>query len=311
MCTYSIVVPAYNEEKALQLFYDAVKPVLQSTGESYEMIFVNDGSTDETKSILDKLAKEDTCVKVCHFSRNFGQQSALFCGLQKASGNAVICMDADLQDPPEVALQMIEKWKEGYEVVHGKRNKRDGESVFKKGTAKLFYALTRKITGLEIPQNTGDFKLYDRKVVNALLNLNEHDRLLRVQTAWVGFKQTAIEFDRPKRIAGETHYTVKKMVKLAKAGVFPNTEYTLSLPLKLGLFLSFASIACMIAFLVLSCCGVYFGGLTAWLFPALALSVGIVAICQGVSNIHTAMIYKEVQNRPQYIIADEKNFEGK
>ncbi len=309
MCKYSIIVPAYNEEKTLQLFYDALTPVMQSTGESYELIFINDGSTDETKTILDKLTQTDKRVKACHFSRNFGQQSALFCGLQKSSGNAVIAMDADLQDPPEVALQMIEKWKEGYQIVHGKRKKREGETAFKRGTASLFYKLTRKLTGLDVPQNTGDFKLYDRQVVNALLSLTERDRLLRVQTAWIGFKQTFVEFDRPERIAGETHYTVKKMVKLAKAGIFPNTEFTLSFPLKLGFILGLLSVACFIAFIILSGCGVYFGGLTAWLFPSLALGVSLVTICQGVSNIHLNMVYKEVQNRPQYIIAEEKNFE--
>lgn len=308
MCEYSIIVPAYNEEKALQLFYDAITPVMESTGESYELIFINDGSTDETKTILDRLTQTDKRVKACHFSRNFGQQSALFCGLQKSSGNAVIAMDADLQDPPEVALQMIEKWKEGYQIVHGKRNKRKGETAFKRGTASLFYKLTRKLTGLDVPQNTGDFKLYDRQVVGALLSLTERDKLLRVQTAWIGFKQTFVTFDRPERIAGETHYTVKKMVKLAKAGIFPNTEFTLSFPLKLGLCLGFLSVACFALFMILSGCGVYFGGLTAWLFPSLGLGVSIVTICQGVSNIHLNMVYKEVQNRPQYIIAEEKNF---
>jgi len=309
MCEYSIVVPAYNEEKTLRLFYDAMTPVMESVGQAYELIFVNDGSVDETKNILDGLAERDSRVKVCHFSRNFGQQSALFCGLKKASGRAVITMDADLQDPPQIALQMIEKWKEGYEIVHGKRRKRKGESAFKKGTASLFYKLTRKITGLNVPQNTGDFKLYDRKVVDALLSLPEHDRLLRVQTAWIGFSQTEVEFDRPERIAGETHYTVKKMVSLAKAGVFPNTEYTLTLPLKIGLFLGVISVACFIVFIVLSCLDIYFGGLTAWLFPTIGLSVSALAFCQGVSNIHVNMIYKEVQNRPLYIIADEKNFD--
>ena len=309
MCKYSIVVPAYNEEKTLQLFYDAVTPVMDRTGENYELIFINDGSTDETGAIADKLAQEDKRVKVCHFSRNFGQQAALLCGLEKSSGAAVICMDADLQDPPEIALAMIEKWKEGYEVVHGKRKKRKGESAFKKATANLFYKFTRKITGLELPQNTGDFKLFDRKVVQAVLSMQEHDRLLRVQTAWVGFKQTFVEFDRPKRIAGETHYTVKKMVKMAQAGIFPNTDYMLTLPIKLGFLLGFASVACFITFIVLACCGVYFGGLTAWLFPTVGLFAALLLVSQGVANIHTNMIYKEVQNRPKYIVTREKNFE--
>ena len=306
---YSIVVPAYNEEKSLRLFYDAVTPAFDSLQEEYELIFVNDGSRDATKEILDSLAEQDKRVKVCHFSRNFGQQAAILCGLKKSSGEAVIVMDADLQDPPEVALEMIEKWKEGYDIVHGKRRKRKGESAFKKQTAKLFYKLTRKITGLELPQNTGDFKLYARNVVNVICALPEHDRLLRAQACWVGFSQTEVEFDRPFRVAGETHYTVKKMVKLAQAGVFPNTDYTLTLPIKLGVLLGVVSLLCAITFIVLSCCKIFYGGLIAWLYPALGFFTSVLLICQGLGNMHVGMIYKEVQNRPQYILSETRNFD--
>lgn len=309
MPKYSIIVPAYNEEKSLQLFYDAVTPMMEGLNEEYEMIFVNDGSRDETKDILRGLAEKDKRVKVCNFSRNFGQQAALLCGLKESSGEAVIAMDADLQDPPEVALQMIEKWKEGFDVVHGKRRKRKGETVFKKATAFFFYRFMRKITGLDMPADVGDFKLYDRKVVDAILSMGEHDRLLRAQVTWVGFKQTFIEFDRPERVAGETHYTLKKMIKLAESGIFPNTDYTLTLPIKLGLALGFASVACFITFIALACCDVWFGGLTAWLFPTVAALVAVVLVCQGMANIHTAMIYKEVQNRPKYVVAEKLNFE--
>lgn len=309
MCKYSIVVPAYNEEKSLQLFYDAVMPLMESTGEAFEVIFVNDGSRDETRNILNGLAEKDKRVKVFHFSRNFGQQSAFLCGFEHASGEAIIAMDADLQDPPEVALQMIEKWKEGYDVVHGKRRKRRGETVFKKVTAHIYYRFMRKITGMDMPKDVGDFKLYDRKVVDAILSMPEHDRLLRAQTTWVGFSQTFIEFDRPERVAGETHYTLKKMVKLAKAGILPNTAYTLSLPLKGGIVLGVLSVLCFVTFIVLACVGINFGGLTAWLFPTIALSASIILVCQGLANMHTAMIYKEVQNRPRYIVAEKKNFD--
>ena len=221
MTKYSIVVPAYNEERALRLFYNAVLPTFESLREDFEIIFVNDGSTDKTQEILAELARVDKRVKVCRFSRNFGQQAAILCGLERAVGDAVIVMDADLQDSPQTALLMIDKWKEGFEIVHGKRRKRVGESAFKKRTADLFYAFTRKLTGLDIPSNVGDFKLYDRKVVDVLVKMDEHDRLLRTQTAWLGFTQTFVEFDRPERVAGETHYTVKKMVKLAQSGIFP------------------------------------------------------------------------------------------
>ena len=307
MVKYSLVIPAYNEEATLRLFYEAVTPLFSALNESYEMIFINDGSSDRTQEILNELCALDDCVKYCRFSRNFGQQAAILCGLEYARGEAVIVMDADLQDPPSVALEMIEKWKQGYEIVHGRREKRRGESAFKKNTAKLFYAFTRKITGMEIPSGVGDFKLYDRKVVDAVLSMGEHDRLLRAQTAWLGFKQTFVDFERPERIAGKTHYTVKKMVKLAQAGIFPNTDYTLSLPLKLGVILCSLSVMCFIAFIALTLTGVYFGGLTAWLFPTVGMLGGLILIGQGLSNIHLGMIYKETQNRPKYVVAESKN----
>ena len=307
MAKYSLVVPAYNEEKSLPLFYEAVVPLMEPLGEEFEMIFVNDGSRDGTKEILRGLAERDKRVKVCNFSRNFGQQAAFLCGFLEATGDAVIAMDADLQDPPEVALLMIEKWKEGYDVVHGKRRRREGETVFKRATASLFYRFMRKATSLDMPADVGDFKLYDRKVVDAVLSLGEHDRLLRAQAAWVGFRQTTVEFDRPERVAGETHYTLKKMVKLAESGVFPNSDFPLKLPLKLGLGLLGLSLACFVVFIVLACCGVYFGGLTAWLFPALGTAAGLLLFCRGLSNIYLSMIYSEVQNRPKYIVEDKFN----
>ena len=307
MIQYSIVVPAYNEEQSLQLFYDAVTPKFESLGEEYEIIFVNDGSRDATKEILRTLCEKDKRVKAANFSRNFGQQAALLCGFKLAKGQAIIAMDADLQDPPEVALQMIEKWKEGYKVVHGKRRARQGESAFKKRTASLFYKMARRWTNIDIPQSVGDFKLYDRAVVDVILSMPEHDRLLRVQTAWVGFSQTEVEFDRPERIAGQTHYTLKKMIALAKAGIFPNTQKTLSLPLKTGIALTALSLSCFAVFAVLTCCNVWFGGLTAWLFPAIGFATGLILTGQGMANIHVGMIYKEVQNRPQYIVSETFN----
>ncbi len=311
MVKYSIIIPAYNEETTLQIFYDRVTPVLDTLQEEYELIFVNDGSRDKTEEILKSLCARDERVKGCSFSRNFGQQAALLCAMEHAKGEAIIAMDADLQDPPEVALEMIARWKEGYEIVHGKRRKRKGETVFKRATASLFYKLTRKITGMEMQRDSGDFKLYDRKVVDVLLSMGEHDRLLRSQTAWVGFKQTCVEFDRPERVAGKSHYTVKKMVRLAESGIFPNTDYTLTFPLKLGALLSFLSVLCFGAFAVLACCGVNFGGLTAWVFPSIGLAVGMILFFQGLSNMHVAMIYKEVQNRPKYIVSARYNIDEK
>ena len=305
---YSIVVAVYNEEKSLPIFYSTVKPMMDGLNEDYEMIFVNDGSRDKSEEILREIAANDERVKVCTFSRNFGQQAALLCGLEKSCGEAVIAMDADLQDPPEVALQMIEKWKEGYDIVHGKRRKRKGETVFKRASAALFYRLTRKITGIDMPADVGDFKLYDRKVVDAILSLGEHDRLLRAQTAWVGFKQTSIEFDRPERVAGETHYTLKKMVNLAASGIFPNTDYPLTLSFKLGLVFGIASVLCMITFIILSCSGVNYGGLVAWLFPTISLALSVYLINAYFTNVYVYMTYRETQNRPKYIVRETLNF---
>lgn len=311
MSLISFIVPCYNEEKSLQIFYDTVTPIFEGMGEEYEIIFVNDGSKDTTLSVMKTLAEKDKRVKICSFSRNFGQQAALLCGIEQAKGDAVIAMDADLQDPPLVALEMIAKWKEGYEVVHGKRKKRKGETIFKKATAHIYYRFMRKITGMEIQRDSGDFKLYDRKVVDVLLSMNEHDRLLRAQIAWVGFKQTYIEFDRPERVAGETHYTLKKMWKLAQSGIFPNTDYTLTFPIKLGTLLGVLSAICFAVFIVLACMKVAFGGLMAWVFPSIGMATAILLVCQGMANMHTAMIYREVQNRPKYILSEKINFEEK
>ncbi len=305
---YSIVVAVYNEEKSLPIFYSTVKPLMDNLNEEYELIFVNDGSRDKSEEILKGLASEDKRVKVCSFSRNFGQQAALLCGLEHAKGDAVIAMDADLQDPPEVALQMIEKWKEGYDVVHGKRKKRRGETFFKKASASLFYRFTRKLTKLDMPADVGDFKLYDRKVVDAILALPEHDRLLRAQVGWVGFKQASIEFDRPERVAGETHYTLKKMLNLAANGIFPNTDYPLTLSFKLGLLFGILSVLCMATFIVLSCVGVNYGGLTAWIFPTVAFALAVYLVNSYFTNIYVYMTYREVQNRPKYIVKEELNF---
>ena len=201
---YSIVVPAYNEEQSLPLFFERVIPMFEALNEPFEIIVVNDGSKDKTEDILRQKCLEDKRVRGISFSRNFGQQAAFLCGLKHTSGEAVIAMDADLQDPPEVALEMIEKWKEGYDIVHGRRKKRPGESVFKRITAKVYYKFLHRISYSKVPPNVGDFKLYSRRAVDEIIAMPEHNRLLRAQASWVGFKQTFIDFDRPAREVGET-----------------------------------------------------------------------------------------------------------
>ena len=304
---YSIVVPVYNEEQAIPLFYERIIPVMEQTKETYEIIFVNDGSKDNTYNILVDLAKKDKKIKVIDFSRNFGQQAALLSGFSESKGEAVIDIDVDLQDQPETILQMIEKWKEGYEVVHGRRTVREGETFFKKFTSTAYTKFIASITGLNIPAKVGDFKLFDRKVINTICSLPEHNRFLRGITSWVGYKQAFVEFDRDKRVAGETKYNVKKLVRLAKDGIVANSDYPLSLPLKHGLFTAIISILCFMTFIVLAFCKINLP-LTAWLFPTIALFASVLMIHTGLTNLYISRIYDEVKGRPNYIVREKINF---
>lgn len=307
---YSIVVPCFNEEATIPAFYEAIIPVMEQTKEKYEVIFINDGSRDKTAQILAEIAAKDKRVKVINFAKNFGQQAAILAGFTEAQGDAVVDIDVDLQDPVEAILPMIEKWKEGYDVVHGKRLLRKGETFFKKKTSDLYTKFFEKITGLKIPKNCGDFKLFDRKVVDVLVNMQEHDRFLRGMTEWVGFKQTFVEFERKERFAGETKYTVKKLFKLATNGIVANSSYPLSLSLKAGIFFGLNSCLAFLTFIILACCKIVLP-LVAWLFPAIALMFSILFVLMWVSNIYVARIYKEVQDRPLYVIRDKINFEKK
>ena len=209
----SVVIPMYFEEENVMDCYTRLGYVLKNR--EYELIFVNDGSTDRTLPLLEELAEKDKRVKVISFSRNFGHQMAVSAGIEHARGDGVVLIDADLQDPPEVILEMIAKWEEGYDVVYGKRAKREGESAFKKVTAKLFYRFLDKMSDVKIPRDTGDFRLMDRKVVNALLAMPEKNRFIRGMVSWVGFRQTAVTYVRNPRLKGETKYPLKKMLKFA------------------------------------------------------------------------------------------------
>ena len=305
---YSILVPAYNEQEVLDIFYETMKKHMDPLKEPYEIIFVNDGSKDNTALILANIAKRDKNVKVINFSRNFGQQAAELAALTYAKGDACIIMDCDLQDPPEVAVQMIGKWKEGYEIVHGKRKKRKGETFFKKATAHMYYRFLRKITNMDIPTDTGEFKLYDRKAVNAILSLPEHNRYLRGLATWVGFKQTSISFDRPERSAGVTKWTIKKMIKLAEDGILANSSYPLFLSIKAGIAFGIMSLIAFITFIVLVCCGINLP-LAAWLFPTVVLLAGFTLVMNGFSNVYIGRIYDEVKGRPNFIVGDTINIE--
>ena len=305
---YSIIVPCFNEEETVGAFYDAVIPVMEQTKEHFEIIFVNDGSRDNTENLLAELAKKDKRVKVINFSRNFGQQAGILAGFKEAEGDAVIDIDVDLQDPVEAILPMIEKWKEGFDIVHGKRLVRKGETFFKKATSSIYTKFYKNITGLSIPKNCGDFKLFDRKVVDVICSMPERDRFLRGITEWVGFKQTFVEFERKPRVAGTTKYNVKKLVKLATNGIVSNSSYPLSLSMKAGIFGSVLSVLAFVTFAVLAICKISLP-LVAWLFPAVTLLASMGFVFNGLTNVYVARIYSEVQDRPKYIVRDKINFD--
>ena len=305
---YSIIVPCFNEEETVGAFYDAVIPVMEQTKEHFEIIFVNDGSRDNTENLLVELAKKDKRVKVINFSRNFGQQAGILAGFKEAEGDAVIDIDVDLQDPVEAILPMIEKWKEGFDIVHGKRLVRKGETFFKKATSSIYTKFYKNITGLSIPKNCGDFKLFDRKVVDVICSMPERDRFLRGITEWVGFKQTFVEFERKPRVAGTTKYNVKKLVNLATNGIVSNSSYPLSLSMKTGIFGGVLSVLAFVTFAVLAICKISLP-LVAWLFPAVTLLASIGFVFNGLTNVYVARIYSEVQDRPKYIVRDKINFD--
>lgn len=304
----SVVVPCYNEEKTINIFYEKTVPVLERTGYDFELIFVDDGSADKSLQVLKQLALTDDRVKVLSFSRNFGQQAAIICGYKYSSGDAVMETDCDLQDPPEVMLEMVKKWEEGYQVVHGRRIERKGESFFKKATASAYYKFLSKITDFPVPRDTGDFKLYDRVVINSILAMPEKDKYIRGLASWVGFKQTFVDYSRVERVAGDSKYTLKKMAKLAKTGIVSNSEYPLYLSLKSGIFGGVLSGVALLTFIVLAICGVNLP-LTAWLFPTVILLFSLSWIFNSLSNIYISGIYSEVKKRPDYIVAESVNFD--
>ena len=303
----SFVIPCYNEEECVLKFYERANKFVETLSDfSYEYIFVDDGSIDNTKKILFRLADMDKHVKVVSFSKNFGQQSAILCGFSYATGDCVVELDADLQDPIETVKEMIEKWNLGYKVVHGKRRSRKGESWFKKFTAKVFNFFFNKICRIKLPANTGDFKLYDKVVIKEILSLPEKQKYMRGVASFVGYKQCEVEFDREERQGGKTNYNFKKLSKLATNAVIANSNFPLMLPFYLG-------------FIILNLVGLVFTvftillmfkiclPLTAWLFPFIAFFFGILFIIKGVNNLYIDKIYEQAKARPDYIVEDSKN----
>jgi glycosyltransferase involved in cell wall biosynthesis len=290
----SVVIPMYYEEKVAEECCKRLKRVMDSCGYPYELIFVNDGSRDGTQGILEQLAGRDNRVKVIAFSRNFGHQAAVTAGIDKAGGSAIVIIDADLQDPPELIIEMLRLWEQGYEVVYAKRKRRKGESFFKRVSASLFYRVLDMLSDTRIPVDTGDFRLIDAKAADVLRNMREKDRFLRGMVSWVGFRQVPVEYEREERYAGETKYPLKKMIKLALDGIF-SFSYK---PLKLSQYLGF--------FAVISVPLIFTRDA---IMAAVVFLGGVQLISIGILGEYIARIHEESKGRPLYIIEKEINID--
>lgn len=309
----SVVIPMYYEEEVADICYKRVVNNLKKLSDeySYEIIFINDGSKDSTLEILKKIASNDDNVKIISFSRNFGHQAAVTAGIRNVTGDAIIIMDADLQDPPELFEGMIEKWEEGYEVVYGKRKTREGESIFKLLTARMFYNTLNKLSEIEIPKDTGDFRLVDRKVIDVIATLPEHNKFLRGLFSWVGFNQYAYEYNRVNRVAGKTKYPFKKMFKLATDGILSFSAKPLKIVGAIGIF----SVIVSIIILIYSIVSYMFklNSLTpGWtsIMCTMTFIGGIILISLWMIGEYIARIYEESLGRPEYIIDELINFKG-
>lgn len=301
---FSVIAPIFNELENLPLLYARVKEVMDSTGEPWELILVDDGSSDGSTDVIRKLALEDERVRPVIFARNFGHQIAVTAGMDYSRGQAVTIIDSDLQDPPEVILDLIEKWREGYQIVYAVRSEREGESWFKLTTASLFYKLIFKITDVKIPLNTGDFRLIDRTALDVINTMRERNRFLRGMGAWVGFKQIGVEYKRHARHAGQTHYPLKKMLQLALNAITGFSTYPLKLLTTGGIFLVGLSLVLLVLYLLLAIFDnfdlTYI--LATWL--SLIFLAGVLLIGMGILGEYIGRTYDEAKGRPLYIVAE-------
>ncbi len=306
---YSIIAPIFNEEGNIALLHERIVKVMESTGESWELILVNDGSTDRSPEMIDEAANADSRIKALHFARNFGHQIAVTAGIDHATGAAVVLIDADLQDPPELILEMIERWKAGFHVVYAVRAERKGESHFKLLTAKLFYRVIYRITDVNIPVDTGDFRLMDRKVVDALSSMREHHRFIRGMTSWVGFKQVGVSYVREARHSGETKYPFRKMVRFAWDAVTSFSYFPLQIMVYVSLVLGLlALLAIPVVALLRLGLGVQFLGGQATTIILLLLLSSFQLFFLFILGQYVARTYDETRNRPLYIVASKVGF---
>ena len=307
----SVVIPMYYEEEVAQECYSKMTQVLLNIKDyDYEIICVNDGSKDKTLPILEKIAEEDKKVKVISFARNFGHQCAVTAGLKYVTGDAIVFIDAGLQDPPELISEMLKLWEEGNEVIYGKRKTREGESKFKLLTAKMFYNTLNALSDVDIPKDTGDFRLVDRKVVDVINSLPEHNKFLRGLFSWVGFEQKAFEYERKERFAGKTKYPLKKMLKLASDGIIGFSSKPLKIVGGLGIITICISFIILI-YAILSFTFKWNQLAPGWtsLMVATTFFSGVILISLWMIGEYISRIYDETKGRPQYIINKEINIE--
>jgi len=299
---FSVVAPAWNEAPTLPEFYRRVAAVMDGLGEPWELIIVDDGSADRTRQVLRDLHQADPRVKGISFSKNFSHQIAITAGLDYARGDAVIVIDSDLQDPPEVIPELVARWREGYQVVYAQRRARAGETWFKKATAAAFYRITRRIANVDIPVDTGDFRLLDRKAADALRTMREQHRFVRGLAAWIGFRSIAVPYDRAPRFAGETKYPLRRMLKLAIDGITNFSYLPLQLASYFGFFVAGLSLLGILAAIALRLfVGRELTGQATTLVSVLFIG-GVQLICLGVIGEYLGRIYDEVKRRPLYIV---------
>ena len=303
----SLVIPVFNEQEVLFDSFTRMDAAMQKTGYAYEMIYVNDGSRDHTLDQLRTLASAHPQVKVLSFSRNFGHQLAVTCGMDAAKGDALIIIDVDLQDPPELIPEMVRMWESGADIVYGKRVRRKGETLLKKITASLYYRLLSWMSAYPIPLDTGDFRLIGRNVADVFLQMREHNRFLRGMSAWMGYNAVPIEYERQERFAGKTKYSLKKMLRLASDGITGFSDKPLALPITLGLALMLLSGIGMIALIVLALAS----GVAPWLWAACGIFFvqGITLFMMGLQGMYLGRMYDELKGRPLYIVSEKHNLD--
>jgi len=307
---YSVVVPAYNEEEVITVSYERLKKVMDSMEEDYEIIFINDGSRDKTVQIIADIIKKDTNIRLLNFSRNFGHMPAITAGMQYAKGDAIIVIDADLQDPPEVLPEMAALWKEGYDVVYGKRKERKGESFFKEWSASWFYRLISSMVSIDLPVDAGEFRIMDRKVCDAVNNLPETHRYMRGLVSWVGFRQTAYEYVRVERYAGTTKYPLKKMLSFAMDAITALSYKPLKLATSLGFVISLLS---FIYILIILWQTLFTDTtVTGWAstIGIVLFTQGIVLMILGLMGEYIGRIFEEIKRRPVYIVQEVLGYDN-